>query len=168
METPIRWCCRWTAATVIEIGDLVYLEPTTAKPAGGLTDGGSLAAKQEAFHDKFAGVAMQQSRAGDTQDIRVATTGVFEFDCASARSRWATRIGVDDNAGGTALVNQQVIAVAAANPELSIGYCAKRVNPAAHQRAGRHRRHGQRTADRRPWRKRRHGGSPRHFSTPDH
>jgi hypothetical protein len=27
-------------------------------------------------------------------------------------------------------VNQQVIAVNSANPELSIGYCAKRVNPA--------------------------------------
>jgi len=65
------------SATVIEIGDLVYLDTGTTKPAGALTYGASLAATQEAFHDKFAGVAMQQSRAGDTQDIRVATTGVF-------------------------------------------------------------------------------------------
>ena len=117
------------SATVIEIGDLVYLS-TTAKPASALTYGASLAATQEAFHDLFAGVAMQQSRAGDTQDIRVATSGVFEFVAASATFDVGARVGVDDNAGATALVNQQVIAVNAANPELSIGYCAKRVNPA--------------------------------------
>ncbi|REK19166.1 MAG: hypothetical protein DWQ37_01885 [Planctomycetota bacterium] len=117
------------SATVIEIGDLVYLD-TTAKPAGDLTYGASLAATQEAFHDSFVGVAMQQSRAGDTQDIRVATTGVFEFACASATFDVGARIGVDDNAGPSALLNQQVIAVNNANPELSIGYCAKRVNPA--------------------------------------
>ena len=117
------------SATVIEIGDLLYLD-TTAKPAGVLTYGANLAATQETFHDSFAGVAMQQSRAGDTQDIRVATTGVFEFACASATFDVGARIGADDNAGGTALLNQQVIEVAGANPELSIGYCAKRVNPA--------------------------------------
>ncbi len=118
------------SATVIEIGDLVYYDSGTAKPADALTYGASLAATQEAFHDKFAGVAMQQSRDGDTQDIRVATTGVFEFDAASATFDVGDRIGVDDNAGATALVNQQVIGVNTANPELSIGYCAKRVNPA--------------------------------------
>lgn len=118
------------SATVVEIGDLIYLD-TTAKPAGGGTYGASLAAAQEWFHDRFVGVAMQQSRAGDTADIRVATTGVFEFPCASATFEVGARMGVDDNSGGTALVAQQVIAVNAANPELSIGSCAKRVNPAA-------------------------------------
>jgi hypothetical protein len=114
------------SATVIEIGDLVYLD-TMAKPASALTYGASLAATQEAFHDKFAGVAMQQSRAGDTADIRVATTGVFEFVCASATFEVGARIGVDDNTAGNALLSQQVIATAAGNPELSVGYCAKRV-----------------------------------------
>ena len=117
------------SATVIEIGDLVYFNTTTF-PAGSLTYGASLAATQESFHDKFAGVAMQASRNGDTQDIRVATTGVFEFGCASATFEVGARIGVDKNAGATALLNQQVIGTAAGNPELSIGYCAKRVNPA--------------------------------------
>ena len=118
------------AATVIEIGDLVYLDTGLAKPASASTYGASLAAAQETFHDKFAGVAMQQSRSGDTQDIRVATTGVFEFPCASATFDVGARIGVDDNVAGNTLLTQQVIAVNVANPELSIGYCAKRVNPA--------------------------------------
>ena len=118
------------SATVIEIGDLVWLDTDDAKPASASTYGASLAAAQETFHDKFAGVAMQSSSAGESAPVRVATTGVFEFDCASATFEVGGRIGADDNAGGTALVNQQVIGTAAANPERSIGTCAKRV-PAA-------------------------------------
>jgi len=138
MSSTMRWRYGETnpvvlpvaSATAIEIGDLVYLDSGTAKPAGALTYGASLAATQQAFHDKFAGVAMQQSRLGDAHDIRVATTGVFEFACASATFDVGNRIGLDKNAGGTALLNQQVIVTAVGNPELSIGYCAKRVNPA--------------------------------------
>jgi hypothetical protein len=115
------------SATVIEIGDLVWLDTDDAKPASASTYGANLAAAQETFHDKFAGVAMQQSRAGDADPVRVATTGVFEYDCASATFEVGARIGVDANAGATALLNQQVIGTAAANPELSIGTCAKRV-----------------------------------------
>ena len=118
------------SATVIEIGDLVWLDTDDAKPASTSTYGASLAAAQETFHDKFAGVAMQRSRAGDTGPIRVATTGVFEYPCASATFEVGARIGADDNVAGTALVNQLVIAVAAANLERSIGSCVKRVNPA--------------------------------------
>ena len=118
------------SATVIEIGDLVYLNVDDARPAAMSTYGASLAAAQETFHDLFAGVAMQRSRSGDTDPIRVATSGVFELACASATFEVGARIGLDDNAGGTALENQQVIAVAAGNPERSIGTCAARVNPA--------------------------------------
>jgi len=35
-------------------------------------------------NDNFCGVAMQDSVSADPATIRVATTGVFEFDCASA------------------------------------------------------------------------------------
>lgn len=138
MSSTMRWRYGETnpvvlpvlSATVIEIGDLVYVDTGTVKPASALTYGASLAVTQRAFHDKFAGVAMQQSRSGDTQNIRVATTGVFEFTCASAAFDVGARIGVDKNAGSTAVLNQQVIGTAAGNPELSLGYCAKRVNPA--------------------------------------
>lgn len=115
------------SATVIEIGDLVYLNTDDARPASQLSYGASLAATQESFHDLFLGVAMQRSRAGDTRPIRVATSGVFEFACASATFEVGARIGADDNAGGTALENQTVIATAAGNPERSIGVCAQRV-----------------------------------------
>lgn len=117
------------ATTVVEIGDLLYLETDDARPASAQADAGTEAANQEAFHDKFAGVAMQASRNGDTQPIRVATSGVFEFDCLSATFEVGKLIGADENAGGNALEKQVVAPVATAN--LAIGRCAKRVSPAA-------------------------------------
>ena len=118
------------SATVIEIGDLVWLDTDDAKPVSGVTYGASLAATQETAHDKFLGVAMQASAAGETAEIRVATSGVFEFDMASASLEVGARIGIDDNAGGNALLDQQVIAVADGNPERSIGRCVRRASSA--------------------------------------
>ena len=117
------------SATVIEIGDLVYLDTDDAKPASAQADQGTEVANQEFFHDRYAGVAMQASRNGDTQPIRVATAGVFEFDCLSTTFEVGKLIGDDENAGGTALEDQIVAPVATAN--LAVGRCAKRVNPAA-------------------------------------
>lgn len=57
--------------TIIEIGDLVCLSGRAIKP---MTDLRFMA-------DRFLGVAMQWSREGDATPIRIATTGVFEFDC---------------------------------------------------------------------------------------
>ena len=116
------------SATVIEIGDLIYLDIDNAKPASAQADQGTEAANQELFHDRFAGVAMQQSRSGDTQPIRVATAGVFEFDCVSGTFEVGKLVGADENTGGTALEDQFVTPVN--TPNLAIGRCAKRVNPA--------------------------------------
>jgi hypothetical protein len=113
------------SATVIEIGDLVYFDTDDAKPASVSTYGASLAATQETFHDNFAGVAMQASAAGETAPIRVATSGVFEFAQAAATVQVGARLGADDNDMSDALLNQQVIAVATANPERAIGRCAR-------------------------------------------
>ena len=116
------------AATVIEIGDLLFYDTDDAKPASAQADQGTESGNQQLFHDGFAGVAMQASAAGDTAPIRVATTGVFEFDCVSATLELGDLMGGDENAGGTALLNQTVAKVATANA--AIGRCAKRVNPA--------------------------------------
>ena len=116
------------SATVIEIGDLVFLDGDYAKPASAQADQGTEAANQEFFHDKFAGVAMQASPSGSTQPIRVATAGVFEFDCLSATFEVGALVGADENGAGNALLNQTVAGVATAN--LAVGRCAKRLNPA--------------------------------------
>ncbi|HLA83839.1 MAG TPA: capsid cement protein [Thermoguttaceae bacterium] len=96
------------SATVIEIGDLVYQDTDDAKPASAQPDQESESANQQLFASKFLGVAMQRSRAGDAGPIRVATTGVFEFDCPSGTFELGDLIGADENAGGNALMNQQV------------------------------------------------------------
>ncbi len=98
------------SATVIEIGDLLYLDTDDAKPASSQSDVGSEPDNQEAFADKFLGVAMQRSREGDTSPIRAATTGVFEYDCPSGTFELGDLVGVDET-GGTTLMDQQVDAV---------------------------------------------------------
>jgi len=117
------------AATLIEIGDLVYQDTDDAKPASSQADQESETANQELFADNFLGVAMQRSRSGDTDPIRVATTGVFEFDCPSGTFELGDLVGADENAGGDALLNQQVAKVAAS--KYAIGRVAKRLAAAA-------------------------------------
>lgn len=116
------------SATVIEIGDLVYLETDDARPASALADQLTEAANQELFHDKFAGVAMQRSPAGDTTPIRVATTGVFEFDCLSATFEVGALVGADEASNGTQLEDQVLAPVA--TPNLAVGRVVKRLHPA--------------------------------------
>jgi hypothetical protein len=116
------------SATTINIGDLVYWSTDHVLPAASQADQGSKSANQQLFHNNFAGVAMQQSRVGDSNPIRVATTGVFAFDCTSATFEVGALVGVDQPSGGPPLESQNVVAVGAEN--LSIGRCAKRMNPA--------------------------------------
>lgn len=116
------------SATAIEIGDMLYLDTDDAKPASAQGDQGTKSSNQQLFHDVFVGVAMQASRSGDTQPIRVATTGVFEFDVVSTTLEVGDLMGPDENVAGTALLNGTVIKVSNANA--AIGRCAKRLNPA--------------------------------------
>lgn len=112
------------SATVIEIGDLVYLETDDARPAVQQLDQGTESLNQQTLHAGFAGVAMQQSAAGDTEPIRVATTGVFDFACDAATFEVGDLIGPCENAAGDGLENQKVKGVAGL--AVSIGRCAAR------------------------------------------
>lgn len=117
------------SATVIEIGDVVYLDTDDVKPASSQTDGGTLGTNQETLHDNFVGIAMQASGDGDVADLRVATAGVFELDCAAATFEVGDLVGASENAGGTALEDQKAVAVAGEN--LAIGRCAMRESTAS-------------------------------------
>ena len=117
------------AATTIEIGDIVWLDTDDAKPTPSITDQGTDAQNQEYIHDYFLGIAMSRHR-GDVDPagtIRVATTGVFEFDCdtdTSARE-FGTIYGpaVTGNAVPTTAERDQVEVVATDN--LGIGKLAR-------------------------------------------
>ena len=112
------------SATVIEIGDLVWQDFDEAKPASAQADQGSEIANKEKFAKSFLGVAMERNREGDTRPIRVATTGVFEFDCPSGTFELGDLAGADENSGGDGLLNQQVASVAAS--KYAVGRVAKR------------------------------------------
>ena len=112
----------------IEIGDLLYSVNGSAAPASNLSDTGTEEGNQEAFHDAFVGVAMQASPAGETNLIRIATSGVFEFECAASTFDVGDLLGLVEDGTGTELEDQLVKAVA--TPNLAIGRCARTVNPA--------------------------------------
>lgn len=116
------------SATVIEVGDLVYLDTDDVKPASSLAAGSSLALTQESFHDKFFGVAAQRSRSGDTDPIRVDTGGVHEFPCDSTTWEVGDLVGLAESSG-YALEDQKVVRLGAfsgAYNARAIGKCAQR------------------------------------------
>ena len=133
MSDKMRWCYGDTnpvvaavdEATEIEIGDLVWQDVDDAKPARSLRPKGKYdTSGQSLFHDKFLGVAMQRSRAGDISPVRVATTGVFEFDCPSGTFELGDLMGgVEQEDGGIA--NQVLTPVTSHG--YGIGRVAKRV-----------------------------------------
>ncbi len=125
------------SATDIEIGDMIWLdgESDTAKPASDVKvsfDDSLLPNLQKGFKACFVGVAMQRSRAGDTQAIRIATSGVFEFDCDEQSHDLGDRVGAADEGARQhdrviSLADQRVSGVPQNSPQRSIGRVAKRV-----------------------------------------
>ena len=110
--------------TVIEIGGLVWQDTDNAKPANHIRMSYSnLSAARSEFRRLFLGVVMQRSHDDDTSPVRVATTGVFEFDCPSGTFELGNLIGIDGLNNGT-LLNQQVIQVG--SEERAIGRVARR------------------------------------------
>jgi hypothetical protein len=103
--------------TVIEIGDILWQERDDARPACWL-------ASQQELKANFLGVAMQRSRIGDTSPIRVATTGVFEFDCDGTHFELGNMIAAKIGPGQLCLCNQSVVKTSRKHE--AIGRVAKR------------------------------------------
>lgn len=116
------------ADTIIEIGDLVY-RTTTGRiaPAARVPSRDAQPLMLQLFAEAFQGVAMERSRQGERLPIRVARSGVFEFECQV--STWVKgdlvgpAVDVDDQSG--CLVNQRVAKVA--DEKCSIGRVVKDV-----------------------------------------
>ncbi len=106
--------------TVIELGDVLWQDADDAKPAWTLHD-------FEKFSDNFLGVAMQRSRKGDHAPIRVATTGVFEFDCVPETFELGNPVSPDGECSG--LQSQMVMKTS--SYARAIGRVAKREPTAA-------------------------------------
>ena len=119
--------CAVDSGTLIAKGDLVYLATDDVRHLSSLSDSGTKAQNQAAANLVFIGVAMRSSPDGSTAPIPVATSGVFEFDCASATFEIGDLIGpAGTGSGGNDGVSATTV-VAVAAPDLAIGRVAKRV-----------------------------------------
>ena len=92
----------------IEIGDLVYQDTDAVKPPTSQANQTSKALNQSVFAAKFLGVAMQKSPVGEASSIRIATTGVFEFDTNMNTFILGALVGIDELPGRTGLECQKV------------------------------------------------------------
>jgi hypothetical protein len=114
------------SAAAIHVGDLVFQDPSTKKvrSAASMINQGSETLNQQTLHDLFAGVAMQRGGALESGEVSfnlnplpgqivVATAGEFEFDCPATAFQPGDLVGGCNNAGGTALLAQQIKKVTA-------------------------------------------------------
>jgi hypothetical protein len=106
---------RVDSGTVIEAGDLVYLDGDDVKPAASFTWTTDLATTQAAFAAQFAGVAHQSSASGQTADISVDVSpmSIYEFDVNSAAYEVGDVLAPDELL--SAIMSQQLESVASAN-----------------------------------------------------
>ena len=102
------------AASLIEPGDLVYLDGSNARPASEFTWDTNLATTQAAFADVFLGVAHERSADGDTDAVSVDISphSVYEFDLDAASYTLGDLLGPDE--ASSSLMTQQLEAVATA------------------------------------------------------
>ncbi len=114
---------RVPSSQAVEVGDLVYYESDAVKPASAQTNQTTKALNQSTFAAKFLGVALERSPMGEATDIRVATSGVFEFDTNSNTFVLGTLMGIEELPGRTGVETQKVDVAALAG---SIGRVVRR------------------------------------------
>lgn len=104
---------RVDAETVIDAGDLVWLDGYDAKPAAEFDWDSDLVTTQSLFAEKFLGIAHQPSRAGESFPISVdvSPNSIYEFDCHPAAYELGQPLGPDENL--SSLMNQQCEAASA-------------------------------------------------------
>jgi hypothetical protein len=105
---------RVDSGTVIEAGDLVFLDSDDVKPAADFAWDTDLETSQSAFAAVFLGVAHQQSADGDTDDVSVdlGPFSIYEFYVDSATYEVGDALAPDENS--MTLLNQQLEAAVTA------------------------------------------------------
>jgi hypothetical protein len=106
--------CRVDADTIIEAGDMVWLDGDDVKPASAFAWDTNLATTQGAFAAKFIGIAHQQSKDGDTTPISVdlSPLSVYEMDVPATTYEIGAALGPDESS--STLMDQQLETVGSA------------------------------------------------------
>ena len=119
--------CAVDSATVIEVGDLVWLDTDDVKPATSFTWDTNLATTQAAFAATFLGVAQEASASGSTGEISVDVSplAVYELDAASSTYEIGDPLGPDQTGSGSSatMMDQQL---ESAVPASAVARCVKR------------------------------------------
>lgn len=117
----------FAAANTIVAGDMVFEDPSNAGHGKSIVSVGykaDLAKTQRVAAMRFLGIAIgNKPDATAALDVPVAKRGIFEMVAASSTYEVGDLVAVDDNAGGTALI-QQVIKTT--DPQLAIGKIVRR------------------------------------------
>jgi len=102
---------RVNSGTVLEAGDLVFLDSDDVKPASDFTWSSDLATTQSNFAASFLGVCHQPSADGETDDVSVDLSphAIYEFDVNPATYEVGDELGPDEQS--SSLMNQQLEAV---------------------------------------------------------
>lgn len=117
-----------TVASLIKAGDFLVMVSSKASPVSELGDSGTLAQNQEAAHDVFLGVSLDQKLANDTRDVLIATAGEAKYPCNTGNvGNVGAFVGIEGSGAGLAvgLEKQKVVLVATAN--LAIGKLSRAV-----------------------------------------
>lgn len=110
--------CAVDSAKVIKVGDLLYMDTDDVKPFDQFTWDTSITVTNRKLRTRFAGVALDESPSGTSDDIRVGTAGVYEFTCAAATFEIGDLVGLVKQTGNY-VENRQVVKVK--DPALAIG-----------------------------------------------
>ena len=90
---------RVDAGTVIEAGDMVYLDTDDVKPAGDFPWTTNLATTQGSFAGVFLGVAYQASAEGESDPISVDVSplSIYEYGVSSGTFEVGALLGPDES-----------------------------------------------------------------------
>jgi len=114
------WSYPVASATVIEVGDFIFNDSGYAKPISDMSDAGDAAANREWAADNVVGVALTGSADGETTNVTVASTGVFQLT-----QQTAAAIDIGDPVGIYAdadACSDQLVVEDSTSP---IGYCVE-------------------------------------------
>lgn len=97
--------CPVDSGTVVEVGDVVYLETDDTRPASSKVWDTNLATTQANLANVFMGVAVEMSANGDTDDIDVdiSPDSVYQFTVNSATYKLGDALGCDKDTGNALL-----------------------------------------------------------------
>lgn len=106
---------RVDTTSVIEPGDLMFLDGADARPASEYPWDTDLATTQEQFADQFLGIAHERSEDGESEPISVdlSPLSVYEFDVDTAAYEVGQLLGPDELS--STLMDQQLEAVISAD-----------------------------------------------------